>query len=181
MNNIEVQIVSDEGQWAQVRAIREKVFIVGDGEPPEEQWDGNDYAATHLIAYRSGEAIGTMRIRPIDSITVMWERMALLPEARGIRTLHTLVDTAYQYTVLFKGYQRVLGIVYDRRLRKFWEKRGFRPTGEKVEIYRGHDYLPMERIYLATPRISARTDFALMPEDARFQAHMHSLQELIAA
>ena len=43
--------------------LRAIVFIGEQGSPYDEEFDGNDYTATHILATVGGEPAGAMRIR----------------------------------------------------------------------------------------------------------------------
>lgn len=67
---------------ADLRAIRRAVFIVEQGVREDEEYDGLDDEALHLVAFFAGRAIGTARIL-IDGGTGKIGRVAVLAEARG--------------------------------------------------------------------------------------------------
>jgi predicted GNAT family N-acyltransferase len=65
---------------AQVRAIRQQVFIDEQGIPPELEWDGRDTACIHVLAFTpEGEVVGTGRLDVDGRIG----RMAVLARWRG--------------------------------------------------------------------------------------------------
>ena len=133
------------------QVIRSAAFL-GRGEPYAEEFDGNDLiSATHLLATRGREPLGTMRIRIITTSQggiAAWERLAILPAARGsVRVLSALADMAKAYTA-FKGIQAVEGAVEDDRLLRFWKRYGFVETGDPPLVYNNTEY---RRIRLTMP------------------------------
>jgi predicted GNAT family N-acyltransferase len=67
-----------EQDMAQVRAIRQQVFIDEQQIPPDLEWDGHDDACIHVLAFApAGTAVGTGRLAPDGRIG----RMAVLEAA----------------------------------------------------------------------------------------------------
>ena len=63
-----------------LRAVRERVFIIEQAIPPEDEWDEHDASSRHVLARDAqGHAIGTGRLTP----SAMLGRIAVLPEWRG--------------------------------------------------------------------------------------------------
>lgn len=64
----------------ELRAVRERVFVVEQAIPPEDEWDEEDASSRHVLARDArGDAIGTGRLTP----SAMIGRIAVLPEWRG--------------------------------------------------------------------------------------------------
>jgi len=75
-----VEPASWEADLADLRAVREPVFLVEQGVPPEEEWDELDAKSRHVVARdRSGRPIGTGRLTQEHRIG----RMAVLADWRG--------------------------------------------------------------------------------------------------
>lgn len=66
------------GDWAAMRAdaapIRLAVFVVEQGCPESEEWDGHDAGSVHAVAYADGVPVATGRLLPDARIG----RMAVL-------------------------------------------------------------------------------------------------------
>lgn len=127
--------------------IRREVFMREGDEPEEEQFDGNDFCAAHLLAYWKGKPAGTMRLRVVSGAnggTIMWERLAVPKETREQNPwlFRFLLNAARQYTEMM-GLHTIIGIVENEKLMRFYKRYGFRPTGEPALIFRGHEYIPM--------------------------------------
>ena len=76
---------------AQLRLIREQVFIFEQQVPVALEWDTHDRDAWHLLAFnQSGATIGCARILSNGSIG----RMAVLQEKRGIGIGMALLNAA---------------------------------------------------------------------------------------
>lgn len=67
-----------------VLALRRAVFVEEQGVPHEEELDGRDAEAEHLLARLDGEVVGTLRWRRLDPLgTVKLERLAVRADRRG--------------------------------------------------------------------------------------------------
>jgi predicted GNAT family N-acyltransferase len=83
-------------------AIRWQVFVREQGVPEDEELDGQDIGAVHLIAEtHSGAAVGTARILPTGQIG----RMAVLREHRGRGVGQALLKAALA-TIAEQGWPR---------------------------------------------------------------------------
>ena len=63
-------------------AIRGAIYMAEQRCPFEEEFDGNDFSATHLICHKNGEPVGCMRIRYFAGFAKL-ERLAVRQEGRG--------------------------------------------------------------------------------------------------
>ncbi|KPQ28038.1 MAG: putative acyltransferase [Halomonas sp. HL-93] len=72
-----------EGEWSLLgniaSPIRRVVFIDEQQVPQDEEWDGQDPACRHFVAYLNDQPVGTARLLPDGHIG----RVAVLAEARG--------------------------------------------------------------------------------------------------
>lgn len=138
--DVEVYVVQSLDEFAAMLTIRSRVFQSEQHCPYDEEFDGNDLSgATHLIAVRSGEPLGVMRIRWFADFAKL-ERFAVLPEARGLTTPIALMEAALRFAAR-KGYRRVLGHVQTDVV-KFWERKAgayVRP-GRPSFSFSGYDY-----------------------------------------
>jgi predicted GNAT family N-acyltransferase len=68
--------------------VRRKVFIVEQGIPEDEEYDGLDEQCLHYIALGQGKIIGTARVRFLSKERATIERMAVHKDVRrkGIGT-----------------------------------------------------------------------------------------------
>jgi predicted GNAT family N-acyltransferase len=72
-------------------AIRIAVFVDEQGVPREAELDQHEASAVHLLAEADGRPVGTMRWRAVPPATAKLERVAVLPEARGLGIGRALV------------------------------------------------------------------------------------------
>jgi len=77
----------------QAFAIRAACFIGEQDVPYSQEFDGQDFGATHMVAYVRNEPVGTLRIRWFQSFA-MPERLAVVQRFRGHRIGQLLLDRA---------------------------------------------------------------------------------------
>ncbi len=157
-SKITVSMVKNLTELELAYDIRKQVFMVEGGEPEEEQFDGNDFCAIHLVAYWNGEVCGTMRLRILSAMrggTVIWERLSVLKEARTQNPwiFRSLLSNAKRYTEMM-GLKTVIGIVENPKLMRFWKLYGFEVTGELPLVFRGHEYTPIRLSLAVDPTVN---------------------------
>jgi predicted GNAT family N-acyltransferase len=114
-----------EQDMAQVRAIRQQVFIDEQQIPPDLEWDGHDDACIHVLAFApAGTAVGTGRLAPDGRIG----RMAVLASWRG-RGAGSAVLTALLEAACESGRERVY-LHAQESARPFYRRAGFRALGD---------------------------------------------------
>ncbi len=125
MNSISVRVADWQKDNADLRRIREKVFIAEQAVPPELEWDNEDAQAVHFLAYESDYAIGTARLLPDGQIG----RVSVLKDWRGLN-----VGDALLAAVIAEAERRGL---HEQRLSAqvqatpFYERHGFRVLSEE--------------------------------------------------
>jgi predicted GNAT family N-acyltransferase len=81
MNSIHVRLADWQKDNAELRRIRETVFIAEQAVPPELEWDAEDAEASHFLAYEGDYPIGTARLLPDGHIG----RVSVLKDWRGLK------------------------------------------------------------------------------------------------
>jgi GNAT superfamily N-acetyltransferase len=107
----------------QAFAIRAACFIGELDVPYSEEFDGQDFGATHMVAYLGNEPVGTVRIRWFQSFA-MPERLAVVQRFRGHRIGQLLLERARALAE-----SRGCNILYTRvssDQATYFEKRGWR-------------------------------------------------------
>jgi len=141
-DSVSVRVVRSMEEMMQVIAIRSAVYMGEQHCPFEEEFDGNDFSATHLICYQRGEPIGCMRIRYFADFAKL-ERLAVRRELRGCGIAGQIVDAAIELCRK-KGY-RVLYAHSQKRLLSFWEQRGFeRMASAREFVFSDFDYVEVK-------------------------------------
>jgi predicted GNAT family N-acyltransferase len=126
---------------SRVIAIRSAVYIGEQACPYEEEYDGNDLAATHLIAYIGDEPAGCLRLRFFADF-VKIERLAVRKEFRKTRAAFQLVQAGLKLCQK-KGYRRAYGHS-QTRLTNFWSRFGFHTLeGGHNFVFSDFDYVEM--------------------------------------
>ena len=126
---------------ARVIAMRSAVYIGEQECPYEEEYDGNDLAATHLLAYSGDEPAGCLRMRFFAEFAKI-ERLVVRKEFRKTRIAFQLVNAGLKLCQM-KGYRRAYGHS-QTRLVNFWSRFGFRVMeGGQPFVFSDFDYVEM--------------------------------------
>ena len=82
-----IMVAASDIEQGACASIRHRVFVLGQDVPVEREYDGLDDDALHYIAFEDGMAVGTARLRMLET-EVKIERVAVLEKARrkGIAT-----------------------------------------------------------------------------------------------
>ena len=145
---LSVSVARGFDEMIQAIAIRASVYVGEYGWPFEEDWDGNDFSCTHLLARVDGQPAGTLRIRYFHDF-VKVERLAVLPKFRRSRygskgVALELGDYAYEFCTR-KGFHRFYGLSAEH-LTHLWKGMAkghlFPMDGETFELH-GKPVVPM--------------------------------------
>lgn len=94
MNKIHVRVADWQKDNAEIRRIREAVFIAEQSVPPELEWDSDDNGAVHFLAFEGDFAIGTARLLPDGHVG----RVSVLKDWRGLKVgdalMRAVIDEA---------------------------------------------------------------------------------------
>lgn len=122
--------------------IRSATYMAEQDCPFDEEFDGNDFCATHFLGEIDGEPAGCIRVRYFADF-VKLERLAVRHEFRNSRLSFRLVREAINYCRR-KGYLRAYG--HSRSdLVRFWGIFGFRAiAGRPVFTFSEVEYVELE-------------------------------------
>ena len=129
-----------DADWAEVRAVRQRVFVVGQACPPEDEWDAYDAPERrgrdvhHLLATAGGATVGCARWRPVETAAgpaAKLERFAVMPEARGRGHGRALVRWAVA-AARAAGHRRFV-LHAQSHLCALYQAFGFAAVGEPFE------------------------------------------------
>jgi predicted GNAT family N-acyltransferase len=125
-----------------VVSVRSAVYIAEQECPYMEEFDGNDFCATHLLGYIGNEPAGCIRIRYFADFAKI-ERLAVRKEFRNTRLSFQLVRSAIDLCRV-KGYRRLYGHA-QKRLVNFWSRFGFElfEGGQEI-VFSDFDYVEMQ-------------------------------------
>ncbi len=138
---VSIRVARTMDDIARVIAIRGAIYMGEQRCPFEEEFDGNDFSATHLICHKDGEPVGCMRIRYFADFAKL-ERLAVRNEGRGSGLAGRLLEAAIELCRK-KGY-RVLYAHSQKRFLKVWEARGFRRMGSRDLVFSDFDYVEVK-------------------------------------
>jgi len=141
-----VKVADSIEELMQAFVVRAAVFMAEQRCPYGEEFDGNDFTATHLIGYVDGEPAGTLRLRYFARFAKA-ERAAVRKEFRGYGLNRQLLDFAVGL-VQRKGYTRLYGSA-QKRLLGYWRSLGFEPLSKPEFHFSDHEYVPIMRPVVA--------------------------------
>jgi predicted GNAT family N-acyltransferase len=121
-DRITATVVHDLSDLMKAVAIRAAVYMGEQRCPFDEEFDGNDFSGSHILAYAGEEPVGCVRIRYFSEFAKL-ERLAVREEYRGRGAGRKLVEAATELCRT-KGYRRVYAHA-QTRLVEFWVRLGF--------------------------------------------------------
>lgn len=125
MSDIQIRIADWQKDNADLRRIRETVFVAEQSVPPELEWDADDTAAVHFLALESGYPVGTARLLSDGHIG----RVSVLRDWRGLNVGDALMKAAIEEAER-RGLseQRVTAQVHATA---FYERLGFKVISDE--------------------------------------------------
>ncbi len=136
---ISVSVAHEFNDLLRVASIRGAVYIGEQECPFDEEFDGNDLAATHLLGYVGDEPAGCLRVRFFADFAKV-ERLAVRKEFRHTVLSFQLVRAAVELCRT-KGYRKIYGHA-QKRLLSFWARFGAKPfEGGKEFVFSDFDYV----------------------------------------
>jgi len=139
IDQMNLQVVRTSDQQSQAFAIRTLVYIGEQHCPWREEFDGNDYTATHILGCVNDEPVATARIRRFGDFAKL-ERLAIRTEFRGKGFAHQVIQFIVELCAM-KGYTS-LYLHAQERLQHLYEGYGFHQTGEQF-FFSDHAYVEM--------------------------------------
>ncbi len=138
---LSVRVARTIDDFMRAAVIRGAVFVGEQECPYDEEFDGNDFTATHLIGYVGDEPAGCLRIRYFSDFAKL-ERLVVRKEFRGLGLARKLVSFGVEFCQT-KGYTRVCSYA-QKRLVKFWGRCGFSiPDTPRELVFSDFDYVEM--------------------------------------
>jgi predicted GNAT family N-acyltransferase len=139
-SRFKIVVASNADEIAKVNAVR-AVFVHEQDCPFDEEFDGNDFTATHILAYVDGEPAAVMRIRYFADF-VKLERLAVLKRYRATLIKREIVHFAINFCRR-KGYRKAYGHS-QRQHARFWAHFGFKELPRDKElVFSDHGYIEM--------------------------------------
>ncbi|WP_240906149.1 GNAT family N-acetyltransferase [Thermomonas sp. HDW16] len=145
-----VQLVDFTTALAELRAVRDEVFVGEQGVPVELEHDALDPLCTHALArLLDGTPIGTARLTPERHIGRMAVRAPWRGRGVGDALLQALVEEARK-----RGWPEVR-LNSQASAIGFYDRHGFRPEGERF-MEAGIEHQTMSRTLSGPQRIDTR-------------------------
>lgn len=117
-----VKIARNMEDMMRVAVIRAAVYMSEQDCPYEEEFDGNDFCAAHLIGYVGDEPVACMRLRFFGGFAKM-ERMAVRPQFRKTKIAFKTIREGIKYCNR-KGFDTIYGHARDELI-PLWKMFGF--------------------------------------------------------
>ncbi|MEP1142597.1 MAG: GNAT family N-acetyltransferase [Henriciella sp.] len=119
VDKFQVEMVRTLDSYQKAVAVRATVYMGEQDCPYEEEYDGNDLCASHVLAYANGQPIATLRLRWFAGFGKI-ERVSILPAYRGSGVVKVMLAAALEMASR-KGYRRMLAQI-QARLWPLWSK-----------------------------------------------------------
>lgn len=130
-------------EMMQAVAVRASVFLSELACPYSEEFDGNDFTATHFLGFVGSEPASTCRVRYFADFARL-ERVAVRKEFRKTRVGIKMIEFALDFCQQ-KGFRRLHGYC-EEHLLPLWQAFGFEPIEGGNFVLLGHEYFQVECI-----------------------------------
>jgi predicted GNAT family N-acyltransferase len=137
-HDVVVKVSSNFEEMMQVVAIRAAVYLTEQNCPYAEEFDGNDFTATHVLALADGEPAGCIRLRYFADF-VKYERMTVRRQFRCSNVSDEMIRFSLAL-IRRKGFRTVYGHA-AKNLVRYWQRWGFEPLEETIR-FSGHEFVP---------------------------------------
>ena len=134
---VTIKLASTSDELLQCYALRAAVFMGEQQCPYWEEFDGNDYSASHLMLYVDGEPAASMRVRWFSGFAKL-ERAIILKRYRSMGLFVPFVEWAKSFAAQ-KGYPKAY-LHGQKRLWEIFERQGFRKVNERPFHFSDHEY-----------------------------------------
>jgi len=114
-----------------VIAIRSAVYLGEQECPYEEEFEGNDFCALHIIGFAGDEPAACLRLRFFADFAKL-ERVAVRHEYRNTNLSFKIIRAGIEL-VRKKGYKKIYGHAQDR-LVNFWSRFDAKPMDKRYEL-----------------------------------------------
>ena len=119
IEHFKIEMVRTLDAYQKMVALRAITFMAEQDCPFDEEYDGNDLCASHLLAYADGQAVATLRLRWFAGFGKV-ERVCVLPAYRGSNVVKVLLAAAFELGAR-KGFRRMTAQI-QARLWPLWSR-----------------------------------------------------------
>lgn len=138
---LSVKVVRNVEDMMKITAIRAAVYMAEQDCPYEEEFDGNDFCATHLIGYVDGEPVACLRMRYFGGFVKM-ERLAVRHKFRKTRIAFKVIREGIKHCNR-KGFTKIYGHARDELI-PLWGMFGFKVyEGSRQLVFSEYSYTEM--------------------------------------
>ena len=138
----EIRRLRTEAEFEAALALRHEVFCVEQGVPANEERDGRDHGALHLIAVQDGELVATCRLVFVGT-TVQFSRLAVKRSARR-QGIATALLRATDDETRARGANRIV-LHAQTYARPLYDQAGYVPRGREF-VEAGIEHIAMEKL-----------------------------------
>ena len=149
--DVSITVVRSIEEFMRVVAVRSATFVAEQDCPYDEEFDGNDFSASHLLAYIGKEPVGCLRIRYFAGFAKL-ERLAVRHEFRS-RHIGTRLMKAGVEFCRAKGYRRIYGRA-QKDLLNYYVNMGWKQLEGSSEFFFS-DYAYIEIVIDTDPNPNA--------------------------
>jgi len=147
---IDIRLARTLEDLMQVFSIRSATFQAEQACPYIEEFDGNDFCATQLLASIGGDPAACIRVRYFADFAKL-ERLAIRREYRSRRLSRPLVRNALEHCAR-KGFRRVYGHARTD-LVEFWKGHGFQLVADRPSFrFSDVEYFEIEAMLEQDPQ-----------------------------
>ncbi|MEL6826127.1 MAG: GNAT family N-acetyltransferase [Pseudomonadota bacterium] len=119
VDRFQVEMVRTLDSYQKMVALRALTFMAEQDCPFDEEYDGNDLCASHLLAYADGQPIATLRLRWFAGFGKV-ERVCVQPRFRGTNVVKVMLAAAFELGAR-KGFRRMTAQI-QARLWPLWSR-----------------------------------------------------------
>lgn len=134
---VTMKLASTSDELMQCYMLRAAVYMGEQQCPYQEEYDGNDYTASHIIVYVDGEPAASLRVRWFATF-IKLERAVVLKRYRSMGLFLPLLRWAMELGRK-KGYTKAY-LHGQRRLWPIFERGGFTQVDVKPFHFSDHEY-----------------------------------------
>jgi predicted GNAT family N-acyltransferase len=167
-DDVSITVVRSIEDFMRVVSVRSATFVAEQDCPYDEEFDGNDFSASHLLAYVGKEPVGCLRIRYFAGFAKL-ERLAVRHEFRS-RHIGTRLMKAGVEFCRAKGYRRIYGRA-QKDLLGYYVNMGWKQLEGSSEFFFS-DYAYIEIVIDTDPNPNAITlgvdPYVLMRPEGRW-------------
>lgn len=119
IDQFDIELVRTLDHYQKMVALRAMTFMAEQDCPFDEEYDGNDLCGCHLLAFKDGQPIATLRLRWFSGFGKV-ERVCVAPAHRGGPVVKVMLAAAFELAAR-KGYRRMIAQI-QARLWPLWSR-----------------------------------------------------------